>query len=63
MDLSRARELLKSQIEYEITFDGVKIVIVDLYELTKMARVCERNNVDNNQVVPLAQLIEENTIR
>lgn len=28
MDLSRARELLKSQIEYEVTFDGVKIVIV-----------------------------------
>ncbi|MBD7937741.1 H-type small acid-soluble spore protein [Cytobacillus sp. Sa5YUA1] len=63
MDLSRARELLNSHTEYEVTFDGVNIVIVDLYELTKMARVYDRNNIGKNQVVPLAQLIEVKQIR
>ncbi|MBN6886911.1 H-type small acid-soluble spore protein [Cytobacillus horneckiae] len=59
LDLSRAKQILKSKESCHITFDGTRVVIDDIFELSNMARIHDKENRSNEQVVSLSNLIEE----
>jgi small acid-soluble spore protein H (minor) len=59
MNVGRAKEILESLDVINVTYEGTPVIIQNVDEKTKMARIYSRTNPDNEQDVPVLNLIEE----
>jgi small acid-soluble spore protein H (minor) len=59
MNVGRAKEILDSMDMVNVTYDGTPVIIQNVDEKTKMARIYSRTNPDNEHDVPVLNLIEE----
>lgn len=59
MNVGRAKEILESMDVINVTYDGNPVIIQHVDEKTKMARIYSRSNPQNEQDVPVLNLIEE----
>jgi small acid-soluble spore protein H (minor) len=59
MNVGRAKEILESMDMVNVTYDGTPVIIQNVDEKTKMARIYSRTNPDNEHDVPVLNLIEE----
>lgn len=59
MNIGRAKEILESADMINVTYDGAPVIIQHVDETTKMARIYTRKDPENEQDVPVLNLIEE----
>jgi small acid-soluble spore protein H (minor) len=59
MNVGRAREILESMDMVNVTYDGTPVIIQNVDEKTKMARIYSRTQPDVEHDVPVLNLIEE----
>jgi small acid-soluble spore protein H (minor) len=59
MNVGRAKEILESLDVINVTYDGTPVIIQHVDEKTKMARIYSRTQPDDEQDVPVLNLIEE----
>ncbi|MGG0719373.1 H-type small acid-soluble spore protein [Robertmurraya massiliosenegalensis] len=59
MNIGRAREIVESAEVHNVTYEGVPVIIQHVDEETKMARIYSKQNPENEQDVPILNLIEE----
>lgn len=59
MNISRAKEIAESAEVHNVSYLGDPVIIQHVDEKTKMARVYSKQNPENEQEVPILQLIEE----
>lgn len=59
MNIGRAKEILESMDVINVSYDGVPVIIQNVDEATKMARIYSRKNPDEERDVPVINLIEE----
>lgn len=59
MNVGRAKEILESMDMVTVTYDGTPVIIQNVDEKTKMARIYSKVNPDEEQDVPVLNLIEE----
>ncbi|MBT2657727.1 MULTISPECIES: H-type small acid-soluble spore protein [Bacillaceae] len=59
MNIGRAKEILESADMINVTYDGTPVIIQHVDETTKMARIYTRKDPENEQDVPVLNLIEE----
>jgi small acid-soluble spore protein H (minor) len=59
MNVGRAKEILDSLEVMNVTYEGTPVIIQNVDEKTKMARIYSRQNPDHEQDVPVLNLIEE----
>ncbi|WML46278.1 H-type small acid-soluble spore protein [Neobacillus sp. PS3-40] len=59
MNVGRAKEILESPEIINVTYEGVPVIIQNVEETSKMARIYSRKDPDNERDVPVLNLIEE----
>jgi small acid-soluble spore protein H (minor) len=59
MNVGRAKEILESMDAINVTYDGTPVIIQNVDEKTKMARIYSRTNPEQEHDVPVLKLIEE----
>jgi small acid-soluble spore protein H (minor) len=59
MNVGRAKEILESMDMVNVTYDGTPVIIQNVDEKTKMARIYSRTKPDDEHDVPVLNLIEE----
>ena len=59
MNVVRANEIAESVDMINVTYDGNPVIIQHVDEATKMARIYSRKDPENEQDVPVLNLIEE----
>lgn len=59
VNVSRAKEILESAEMHQVTYEGTPVIIQNVDEQTKMARVYFRKNPEEERDVPVLNLIEE----
>ncbi len=59
MNVGRAKEIAESVDMINVTYDGNPVIIQHVDEATKMARIYSRKDPENEQDVPVLNLIEE----
>lgn len=59
MNVGRAKEILESMDVINVSYDGMPVIIQNVDETTKMARIYSRKNPDEERDVPVYHLIEE----
>jgi small acid-soluble spore protein H (minor) len=59
MNVGRAKEILESADMIHVTYNGTPVIIQHVDEKTKMARIYSRKDPDNEQDVPVLNLIED----
>ncbi|WP_066310166.1 H-type small acid-soluble spore protein [Bacillus sp. FJAT-29814] len=59
MNVGRAKEILDSADMINVTYEGTPVIIQHVDETTKMARIYSRKEPENEQDVPVLNLIEE----
>lgn len=59
MNVGRAKEILESADMINVTYDGTPVIIQNVDEATKMARIYSRKDPENERDVPVLNLIEE----
>lgn len=59
VNIGRAREIVESAEVHNVTYEGVPVIIQHVDEETKMARIYSKQNPENEQDVPILNLIEE----
>ncbi|KIL77843.1 H-type small acid-soluble spore protein [Bacillus badius] len=60
MDIKRAKQILSSSADIDITFQGVSVWIDQLHEDEKMATVHLRGPLEERTQVAVKDLVEEN---
>ncbi len=58
MDRQRAKEIAASPIMANVTWNGIPVYIQNVHEQKDLARIYPLNEPENEQEVPLSQLIE-----
>lgn len=59
MNVGRAKEILESADMVNVSYNGASVIIQHVDETTKMARIYSRANPEQEQDVPVLNLIEE----
>lgn len=59
MNVGRAKEIVESVDMIHVTYDGTPVIIQHVDETTKMARIYSKTNPEEEQDVPVLNLIEE----
>ncbi|MFE8699524.1 H-type small acid-soluble spore protein [Cytobacillus sp. FJAT-54145] len=59
MNIGRAKEILESAEIHNVTYDGTPVIIQNVDENTKMARIYSKTNPEDERDVPVLNLIEE----
>ncbi|MEO2075664.1 MAG: H-type small acid-soluble spore protein [Bacillus sp. (in: firmicutes)] len=59
MNVGRAKEIMESADMVNVTYDGTPVIIQNVDETTKMARIYSRKDPENERDVPVLNLIEE----
>lgn len=59
MNIGRAKEILESADVIAVSYEGDSVIIQNVDEATKMARIYYRNNPETEKDVPVLHLIEE----
>lgn len=59
MNVGRAKEIAESVDVIHVTYDGTPVIIQHVDETTKMARIYSKTNPEEEQDVPVLNLIEE----
>lgn len=59
MNVGRAKEILESLEVFNVTYEGTPVIIQNVDEKSKMARIYSRVNPENEIDVPVLNLIEE----
>ncbi|WP_160724220.1 H-type small acid-soluble spore protein [Bacillus sp. USDA818B3_A] len=59
MNVGRAKEILESADMINVTYDGTPVIIQNIDETTRMARIYSRQDPENERDVPVLNLIEE----
>ncbi|MDQ1143520.1 small acid-soluble spore protein H (minor) [Bacillus sp. SORGH_AS 510] len=59
MNVGRAKEIMESADMINVTYDGTPVIIQNVDETTKMARIYSRKDPENERDVPVLNLIEE----
>ncbi|GLY10326.1 H-type small acid-soluble spore protein [Pseudobacillus badius] len=60
MDIKRAKQILSSSADIDVTFQGVSVWIDQLHEDEKMATVHLRGPLEERTQVAVKDLVEEN---
>lgn len=63
MNIGRAKEILESADNIVVTYEGSRVMIQHVDEREKTARIFWRENPEQEQTVPVMNLIEEETLR
>lgn len=59
MNVGRAKEILESADNHNVTYEGTPVIIQHVDEQSKMARIYSRKNPEEERDVPVLNLIEE----
>jgi small acid-soluble spore protein H (minor) len=59
MNVGRAKEIVESADVIAVSYEGDPVIIQHVDEKTKMARIYSRKNPEQEQDVPVLNLIEE----
>lgn len=59
MNVGRAKEILDSMEVFNVTYEGTPVIIQNVDEKSKMARIYSRVNPEDERDVPVLNLIEE----
>jgi len=59
MNVGRAKEIMESADMINVTYDGTPVIIQNVDETTRMARIYSRKDPENEKDVPVLNLIEE----
>ncbi|SFB03457.1 MULTISPECIES: H-type small acid-soluble spore protein [unclassified Bacillus (in: firmicutes)] len=59
MNVGRAKEIMDSADMINVTYDGTPVIIQNVDEQSKMARIYTKTNPDEEKDVPVLNLIEE----
>ncbi|MNC53565.1 Small, acid-soluble spore protein H [compost metagenome] len=59
MNIQRAQEIAASPIMEHVTYEGMQIYIQHVDENTEMARIYPLKQPENEQTVPVRNLVEE----
>ncbi|MEQ2525395.1 H-type small acid-soluble spore protein [Robertmurraya yapensis] len=59
MNVGRAKEIVESADIHNVTYEGTPVIIQHVDEQTKMARIYSKKNPEDEQDVPILNLIEE----
>lgn len=59
MNVGRAKEIAESAEIYNVTYEGNPVIIQNVDEDTKMARIYSKKNPEEERDVPVLNLIEE----
>ncbi|WP_449622357.1 H-type small acid-soluble spore protein [Robertmurraya sp. Marseille-Q9965] len=59
MNVGRAKEIVESADIHNVTYEGTPVIIQHVDEHTKMARIYSKKNPEDEQDVPILNLIEE----
>ena len=59
MNVGRAKEIAESAEIHHVSYDGKPVIIQHVDEKTKMARIYLKSNPEEEQDVPILNLIEE----
>lgn len=59
MNVGRAKEIMDSADMINVTYDGTPVIIQNVDEQTKMARIYSKKSPDEEKDVPVLNLIEE----
>lgn len=59
MNVGRAKEIAESAEIFNVTYEGERVIIQNVNEDTKTARIFLRSNPDKEKDVPVLNLIEE----
>lgn len=59
MNVGRAKEIVESADIHNVTYEGTPVIIQHVDEQTKMARIYSKKNPENEEDVPILNLIEE----
>lgn len=59
MNVGRAKEILESAEIHNVTYEGNPVIIQNVDEETKMARIYSRKSPEEERDVPVLNLIEE----
>lgn len=59
MNVGRAKEILESADIIDVTYEGNAVIIQNVDEQSKMARIYSKQNPDEERDVPVLNLIEE----
>lgn len=59
MNVGRAKEIVDSADMINVTYEGEQVIIQHVDDATKMARIYYRKNPEQEQDVPVLNLIED----
>jgi small acid-soluble spore protein H (minor) len=59
MNVGRAKEIVESADMIHVSYEGDQVIIQNVDEATKMARIYYRKNPEEEKEVPVLNLIEE----
>lgn len=59
MNVGRAKEIVDSADMFNVTYEGMPVIIQHIDEQTKMARIYSKAEPDVERDVPVLNLIEE----
>jgi small acid-soluble spore protein H (minor) len=59
VNVGRAKEIVESADMIHVSYDGDPVIIQNVDEATKMARIYYRKNPEQEKDVPVLNLIEE----
>ncbi|TKC19380.1 H-type small acid-soluble spore protein [Robertmurraya kyonggiensis] len=59
MNVGRAKEIVESADIHNVTYEGTPVIIQHVDEQTKIARIYSKKNPEDEQDVPILNLIEE----
>lgn len=59
MNVGRAKEIVESAEIHNVTYEGTPVIIQNVDEDTKMARIYSKTNPEEEKDVPVLNLIEE----
>jgi small acid-soluble spore protein H (minor) len=59
MNVGRAKEIADSVEMFNVTYEGSPVIIQQVDEAGKMARIYSKSDPDNERDVPVLNLIEE----
>lgn len=59
MNVGRAKEIVESAEIHNVTYEGMPVIIQNVNEDTKMARIYSKKNPEEEKDVPVLNLIEE----
>jgi small acid-soluble spore protein H (minor) len=59
MNVGRAKEIMESADNINVTYEGKRVLIQNVDEAAKMARIYWKENPEQERDVPVLNLIEE----